>query len=352
MHCTQVSADTYLLPTAFRSVVDAGRYGVPLFFVASAVTLFLSMEHRKAEQHPHLNFFIRRFFRIAPLYYIATVLFQVWEIGLTKAIHSPGAYFSPAFFANFFFVHGVRPDWISKVVPGGWSITVEMMFYLLVPILYQYLYKANRAFYFVTGTVLLSSAIRYVVTNAMGFHSKEWVEFLDFYLLNQLPVFGIGIFTYHVLLRQRVPLHLHGSSMLVASLLLGSCLTIGWPFLGGYFAYGVVCSLLFLGLSLQPIPVLVNKFTVYIGRLSYSLYLSHFAVLFILRSRKLVDYLPVENAADALLNYSMRFIIVLALAVAIAELSNRLVEKPFQQLGKRLINSFEKQPLQRSTHKM
>ena len=63
------------IPTLFQltsSIFNYGQLGVQLFFVASALTLCLSMTERK-EATP-VNFYIRRFFRIAPLYYFGIVL--------------------------------------------------------------------------------------------------------------------------------------------------------------------------------------------------------------------------------------------------------------------------------------
>lgn len=47
-----------------------GQMGVQLFFVASALTLCLSFHQRKDEPNPILAFYIRRLFRIAPMYYL------------------------------------------------------------------------------------------------------------------------------------------------------------------------------------------------------------------------------------------------------------------------------------------
>src|SRR4051812_26086677 len=55
-----------------QSISGFGQMGVQLFFVASAYTLCLSAS-RRAE--PTKNFYLRRFFRIAPLYYFAIVLY-------------------------------------------------------------------------------------------------------------------------------------------------------------------------------------------------------------------------------------------------------------------------------------
>ena len=54
-------------------LANKGKYGVQLFFIASAFTLFLS-RHRRSEVG-NKNFFIRRFFRIAPMYYLGIILY-------------------------------------------------------------------------------------------------------------------------------------------------------------------------------------------------------------------------------------------------------------------------------------
>lgn len=52
-------------------LVKYGQMGVQLFFVASAYTLCLSSFNRKNETNKFTKYAIRRYFRIAPAYYIA-----------------------------------------------------------------------------------------------------------------------------------------------------------------------------------------------------------------------------------------------------------------------------------------
>src|SRR5690606_37748745 len=82
VHCGQ-RAD--LLPW-IRSITDQGARGVQLFFILSALTLFLSMEHRssagKIEKKEY--FFIRRFFRIAPMFYVAAFFYTVSEFAFAR----------------------------------------------------------------------------------------------------------------------------------------------------------------------------------------------------------------------------------------------------------------------------
>src|SRR5688500_15882045 len=64
-------------PILARIISEGGR-GVQLFFLVSAFTLFLSYKNRSPlESHPTRNFFIRRFFRIAPMYYLGIVYYLI-----------------------------------------------------------------------------------------------------------------------------------------------------------------------------------------------------------------------------------------------------------------------------------
>lgn len=54
-----------------------GQMGVQLFFVASAYTLCLSFDNRKVEKNNLINFYIRRYFRIFPIYYLGIVIYFI-----------------------------------------------------------------------------------------------------------------------------------------------------------------------------------------------------------------------------------------------------------------------------------
>jgi peptidoglycan/LPS O-acetylase OafA/YrhL len=71
--------NVHLTPWVYQIMAQGSR-GVQLFFVASAFTLCLSYERRKNEKNPLLNFFIRRFFRIAPLFYCGFLFYTIRPI--------------------------------------------------------------------------------------------------------------------------------------------------------------------------------------------------------------------------------------------------------------------------------
>jgi peptidoglycan/LPS O-acetylase OafA/YrhL len=55
----------------------------------SAFTLFLSHDNRKSECNPTMNFFIRRFFRLAPMLYIGILVIPFYVSESPRTMHPP-----------------------------------------------------------------------------------------------------------------------------------------------------------------------------------------------------------------------------------------------------------------------
>ena len=124
-----------------KLLVNNGKYGVQLFYIASAFTLFLSCVIRKEEKNK--NFFIQRFFRITPIYYIAifTYLFifidasNSYNVNLRHCNDDNISFLD--FLSNIIFLSSANPFWAGSIVPGGITISVEVIFYLIFPFLFN-----------------------------------------------------------------------------------------------------------------------------------------------------------------------------------------------------------------------
>jgi peptidoglycan/LPS O-acetylase OafA/YrhL len=80
----------------------------------------------------------------------------------------------------------------------------------------------------------------------------------------------------------------------------------------------------------------VNPLFKYLGKISYSMYLCHFGIFTVLKRINFIDY--VENQ---IINYFIRFVLVVLISVVISSVSYNLIEIPFQNIGKKIINKYK-----------
>lgn len=187
-----------------RVILMGGMFGVQLFFLASAITLCYSMDARsKVEPRPLLSFYLRRLFRIAPLFWIALLFYWLFPNVMPAFWLGKWAPFGvhPSYYwMTALFIHGWNAYSFNSVVPGGWSIAVEMNFYLIFPILYKYLGKSPRVagLALLMGTVYLRVLLHSTSRPLFGVDQSVWLTFSNYWFPAQLPVFLAGFFTYHI----------------------------------------------------------------------------------------------------------------------------------------------------------
>src|SRR5579871_675598 len=124
MVLTVHSGQQFPLSEPARTISAMGQLGVQLFFVASALTLCLSWTSREDETERVPKFLIRRYFRIAPMYYAGTLVYFLNNVVRSHStVHAALQDYTPLnVLANVFFVHGLVPSANNTIVPGGWSI--------------------------------------------------------------------------------------------------------------------------------------------------------------------------------------------------------------------------------------
>jgi len=358
------TGDAYLHPW-FIAFADAGARGVQLFYIVSAFTLFLSMNNRqKAEKNPTFNFFVRRIFRIAPLFYLAVIYYLLWKY-LANGVH----YTLPNIVTTFLFVNGASPYYINNIVPGGWSITVEMTFYLIAPLLFRLIKSLDSAIWFVlvsiAGSALLAYFLRSYPMMDVGILERkemwEWFLFLSF--PNQAAIFGYGLCFFHlvkIVSKEDSTVSPHtllacGLSICLALIVVTSTFYDqtyhhNWilfsPHVPIHFLFGIGLVLIALALSRREYPLFVNRMTVFVGQISFSLYLVHSAVLMAGTRWGLFNLIPATSGLNALVAFVGRFVFTLVVSSAISFVLYRLIEVPGQQLGKNIIARLERQKAQ------
>jgi peptidoglycan/LPS O-acetylase OafA/YrhL len=336
-----------LLPE-FKELIAKGAYGVQLFFVMSAFTLYHSYHSRATrEQFSTSNFFLRRIFRIAPLYWLA-ISYYLWQDGFGPRRWLGDARFvsTENILSNFTFTNGFNPEWINSIVPGGWSIGIEFIFYACMPFIFSRVSNLRKAFNF----FLFALVFRILVINLLSsFHpfvnDVFWNEFLYFSFPSQFPVFALGVVLYYVVIRGQGFRDISPVALLsLAGLSVGELLIGGGRLMPNHIMVSMSFVVAVIALSRRPVRFLVNPVITYVGQLSYSMYIVHFAVLHMMAMMGL-DRIVRDGG---ILNHMARFIMLLSLTVMVSIPIYRTLELPFMKLGQRFIRWRESSPLSTS----
>lgn len=167
---------------------QAGARGVQLFFMLSAFTLFASSKIRfMSDPLPSANFYIRRGFRILPLWWVATALYaHLTGCGLRGWLPSALMYFGFIRFRD-----GV------EVFPMGWSIFVEETFYVMLPLIFTRIYSLRRSIIFVVASCMVS-ILWDQLASKWGVPNNEANAFIFRFPLNQWFCIAIGISIFYL----------------------------------------------------------------------------------------------------------------------------------------------------------
>jgi peptidoglycan/LPS O-acetylase OafA/YrhL len=345
------------IPFVMHRLGAAGWYGVQLFFLASAVTLLMSwsFEVSKKGSADVRGFFIRRFFRIAPAYYAAGVFYY--------AIMPPAHFDSSEAISTALFINAWRPSWIPVdtsawcAVPGGWSISVEFSFYAFFPVFATFVTSLRRALLFFVCSIVVgvvANEIAIVVLNGV-YTPVQIGNFLFFWFPNELSVFALGGILFVLIRQQPAPRgwlrsindHPTFTAGIAIALVCVAALSRPGHYLGAppyipdTLSFSVPLMLLILALS-SGRGFLVNRFASSIGKVSFSAYLLHFAVLrlFMLFPQSFTHATQLRGVAA----FVAGWIFAVSVTFAVALLSYLVIEKPMIGLGKALIASIKKRP--------
>lgn len=316
-----------------------GVYAVCTFYALSGTSLGMVYARRKVDANFLVEFGIKRFFRIAPLFWSAitlTILLR-WllmpHLGMAGEGMPPHPYLLAG--ASYSLLFGwVRPD--AYVPTGGWSIGAEMVFYSLFPGLLVLMRRAWWKSGLVFGTCLLIGLAfgHYFMDRKMELGSGEqWPFYIN--AINHLFLFvgGMGLALLHDQHKKSSP------RWIVAGLLLSVALFVFWPTQGRGGSVLVTGweRLLFGGVSLAFCHIALGwpfKFGalaglfVWIGNISYAVYLLHPLA---------ADLVSIVNFKFLHLNLLLvSCLLSLPLTLIGATLSWVYLEKPLMRLGRRL----------------
>ena len=331
-----VAAYHLLLWQGVAAVHAWGSYGVYLFFVISGASLAYTYAPRlQAGSFRFGRFLGVRYMRLAPLYLALLLVVLPWKL------HKEGWSLDLAgqLLLNASFLFGLHDPATRSLLVGGWSLGIEAVFYLLFPLL---LWAALRPGWAAgVFTALLGLQVIWVVgtVGSMDGYAANAVRY------HQVPAFA-GYFMGGCLIglarlrggadRWRAAT---GALLLVSGFALLLALNparqgdelIGWR---GPLFTALCFALVWLagGLRLRR---RADRIATTVGDATYGLYLLHpvlyFGLAFVVLPRL---GLP-DPSAWPLATRAMFTVAMLAVAFALAVLSERRFERPLREWSKR-----------------
>lgn len=182
----------FVFPFQFEEVSFLFRHanvGVSYFYILSGFVMILAYSDRP--RIDKFQYWKNRFARIYPVYFISTILF--FALKLMSTMPSDPR----VLLGNVFLLQA----WIPGIIMGfnfpGWSLSVEMFFYLVFPFLYNFIFSKYSFRQLIVPTILIwlltQVVFHYLLSTAFyeGFPSTSY-EFLYFFPAMHINEFLIG----------------------------------------------------------------------------------------------------------------------------------------------------------------
>ena len=331
--------------------LPGGFLGVDLFFVLSGylISSLIIKEYKKTGSLNLYNFYIRRARRLLPaVYFMITVVLVVMVMFngvLLKKSHLD-AIFGYIYSSNWWYIFH-KLDYFDSFGSQSpfkhlWSLAIEEQFYMIFPLLFLLInrkkkdkdgfYKLNRNFLYVILGVILVSLIAHIILFDINNISRIYfgTDTRAFSLL--VGVVGAILYPMDKLNTKITPQENLVYSV-VSLISIAALITImiytseynTWLYRGGFLLVAILGVIIIISSGKQHTvmaKLLSFKPVVFIGKISYSLYLWHFPVLVLTTP---VSEIGKPNIFFVVLRVILTFILAI--------ISYALVETPIRKLG-------------------
>ena len=347
-----------LLLTGWRvPILGEPDLGVDLFIMLSGFLMVFHYQLRQDKepwQRPEtwLKFWTRRYFRIAPLFYL--MLFLALALGpylyhsrtviddfLLRSHQAPERYLDGSLkniVAHLLFLFGLLPDFAYRTPLPDWSLGLEMQFYAFFPAVMLLVSRLD----WIRSAVVVA-AIGCVIVFVMGLTSVHFP--MPSFLPLKIQIFLCGMLLAGVAhQRQPRPVFYLALALLLAAL----------PYGGEYgleklLIREVLVVVFFVLVLHRMLPgmagaaaasiatTLGNRFFHLMGELSFSIYLIHLLVLQPVAAFVISQY---GHDLAAPLRFAIVVVVVLPTVTLLSFITYNLIEVPGQKAGRFVIQRF------------
>ena len=274
-----------------------GFIGVEIFFVLSGYLigniLIRLYANNKVDFKTTFYFWIRRWFRTLPTYYLALILSTVvfYFSNRIFVFSEPSYLFYFIFSQNLFSIH---PEFFLI----AWSLCIEEWFYLLMPLWFIFISRIIKEGknYLIVAMVSFISLILLIRMAGVYLNDLDWESGIRRVVIFRLDAIMIGVLGayFHINYQQKwyqvrkTVLYLGLSSFFIITILhyqyvLREQGEVNFFIKTIYFSLvslSIAFFLPYLSAWKNPATGIVPKMIIFISKISYSLYLFHLIVLF------------------------------------------------------------------------
>ncbi|MCF6315106.1 MAG: acyltransferase [Marinosulfonomonas sp.] len=311
-----------------QAITNAGKYGVDIFFVISGYTIAKTF----SEAENYRAYLTRRIMRIIPMYWFTiSVAMILWASGYFSLPYWMQKYGSQPDIYNLL-MHLSMISYLdyriaNSILGVEWSIPVEVFWYVFLPPLVYFGKTIFRAIGIILALLILTAILTYVSNELFGTpRPVKW---------GPIPyghLFFLGVTSFY--LRDRFK----AASGQRPLIWIGAAVTFFWvaqvvDFGGRSTVIALSTAILIVYMTPSRAGWVTKPLTVrpmlFLGSISYSIYLLHILVLHVLRDLSL---LPAPGLQT--------FLVVYAITVVLSTATYLLIEKPTNQYGRRMVKSF------------
>ena len=255
---------------------------VHFFFTLSGFVMYLNYHNKLIDLSSVKNFLKKRFFRLYPLHLLFLIIFLIIEVSkyfaqIKYGLVANNEAFSinnfKTFLGNIFLIQTFFDN--NTFNTPSWSISAEYYTYMIFALVFLFMKKNNLLIF-----ISLAGILIFRINSEIGLGiEKTYLSFLDC-----VYCFFIGVFSCKIYFKySNLEIFQKYYSIITLILLIVSCLLI--INIGGRFSFIIP---LFFGLLLvfsanlknENIlgKIICNNFFVYLGSISYSIYMCHLFV--------------------------------------------------------------------------